>query len=626
MENKQIKFSSSAREALKAGLDTLADAVKVTLGPAGRNVLLQKGNGAHITKDGVSVAKEVQLENPFMNMGVQLVKEVSQKTADEAGDGTTTATVLAQSIAESGFLLVEDGTNPIYLKRGMDKAVEVVVSELDKQSIKVGDKVEQIATISANGDENIGKLISDAFDKVGKDGVITVEESKGIETSMEIVDGMQFDKGFLSTHFATNTEKIIAELENPYILLYDGRINNMNDILKLLEGVAQASKPLVIIADDVEGEVLGTLVVNKLRGALNVCAVKSPEFGDRRKLILDDIATLTGGEVFSKDKGMKLDKFSWDWFGEARTVTVTKDQTTIVDGKGGTERIEARIEELQQQIEQAGSPFETEKLQERLAKFVGGVGIIHVGGNTETEMKEKKDRVDDALNATKAAVEEGIVPGGGSALLYAREAITTTEGESGIGSRIVYQACGKPFSQILTNAGYAEVQSMILANTLTNSEDGDVWTGYNLKTESMVNMKEAGIIDPAKVTRTALEDAASVAGTILLTECVIVEDPDNKDEVDPMAGIMAKEAEIKVEEIKTKVAKRVPPGDRWAPLSNTTVKLDSLTDVLEFIYQDTGKTQFYMDAKEGFVYVVDTEEVVIEPEPEKKYNLYGDRD
>ena len=373
--------------------------------------------------------------------------------------------------------------------------------------------------------------------EVGREGIVTIEESKSGETYLETVEGIQFNRGFKSPYFVTNNTTMTAALDKPYILIADERFTKVKDLLPVLEGVSGTGRSLLIIAEDIDNEALATLVVNKMRGTIAVCAVKAPDFGDRRKLVLEDIATLTGGEVFSKEKGMKLDKFSWDWFGESRTVTVTKEQTTIIDGKGETERIEARIEELQQQIDQAGSPFEVEKLQERLAKFVGGVAIVHVGGNTETEMKEKKARVDDALNATKAAIEEGIVPGGGSALLYARGNILFADGENNIGANIVYQACGKPFTQILTNAGYEEVQSMILADTLINSGDEDVWTGYNLKTEFMVNMKEAGIIDPAKVTRTALENAASVAGTILLTECTVVDTPsDNSSpQIDPMS-------------------------------------------------------------------------------------------
>ena len=524
MENKQIKFSSEAREALKSGLDTLADAVKVTLGPAGRNVLLQKGNGAHITKDGVSVAKEVQLENPYMNMGVQLVKEVSQKTADEAGDGTTTATVLAQSIAESGFKLVEDGTNPVYLKRGMDKAVEVVVSELDKQSVKVGDKVQQIATISANGDENIGTLISDAFDKVGKDGVITVEESKGIETSMEIVDGMQFDKGFLSTHFATNQEKMIAELENPYVLLYDGRINNMNDILTILEGVGQSSKSLLIIADDVEGEVLGTLVVNRLRGALKVCAVKAPAFGDRKKEMMKDIATVTGGTFVQPEIGQKLEDVTLDMLGVAEKVVVSKDSTTIVNGAGSTEEISERVQSIKTQIDDSQSDYEKEKMQERLAKLAGGVAVLYIGAGSEVELKEKKDRVDDALQATKAAMEEGVVEGGGIALLRTIKEVAKlnlgNEAEQN-GVDVILSALESPFRQILINGGW-DVEDGL------GHLDGK---GFNAKDGTYVDMFEAGIIDPKKVTRTAIQNASSVVGMILTTECMIVDKPSKEEKV-----------------------------------------------------------------------------------------------
>ena len=532
MNNKQIKFSDNARHLLKVGLDTLADAVKVTLGPAGRNVLLQKGSGPHITKDGVSVAKEIQLENPFMNMGVQLVKEVSQKTADEAGDGTTTATVLAQAIAEKGFEMVESGTNPIYLKRGMDKAVEVVVSELEKQAVKVGDKVEQIATISANSDENIGKLIADAFEKVGKDGVITVEEAKGIETYMEVVDGMQFDKGYLSTHFSTNQEKMQAELENPYILLYDGRISNMNDILKLLEGVAQSSKPLVIIADDVEGEVLGTLVVNKLRGALNVCAVKAPAFGDRKKEIMRDIATVTGGTFITSEVGHKLEDVTLDMLGVAEKVVVTKDNTTIVNGAGTAEEIAERVQSIKNQIESSQSDYEKEKMQERLAKLAGGVAVLYIGAGSEVELKEKKDRVDDALQATKAAIEEGVVEGGGIALLRTLKALNDLETEDAWetdGVEVIRQALSAPIVQILENAGQNATD--IISSLYTHWEvEGGETLGYNAKTEEFVDMFADGVIDPKKVTRTAIQNATSVVGMILTTECMVVDRPDEKEE------------------------------------------------------------------------------------------------
>ena len=538
--SKIIEFGPEGRQKLVKGIDKLADAVVATLGPNGRNVIISNEQGfPQSTKDGVTVAKSISLSDNVEEAGVSLVKQAAIQTANLAGDGTTTSTLLAREMIKSGLSHLNNGANAVEIKRGIDKAVQQVVSALreNAEEITSEEQLEQVATISSNNDPEVGKLIATAMDKVGREGVVTIEESKSGETYLETVEGIQFNRGFKSPYFVTNNTTMTATLDKPYILIADERFTKVKDLLPVLEGVSGTGRSLLIIAEDIDNEALATLIVNKMRGTLAVCAVKAPEFGDRRKLALEDIAALTGGEVFSKEKGMKLDKYSWDWFGEARTVNITKEQTTIVDGKGETERIEARIEALQQQIDQAGSPFEVEKLQERLAKFVGGVAIVHVGGNTETEMREKKDRVDDALNATKAAIEEGIVPGGGSALLYAREAITTTEGESGIGSRIVYQACGKPFSQILTNAGYAEVQSMILANTLTNSVDGDVWIGYNLKTESMVNMKESGIIDPAKVTRTALENAASVAGTILLTECTIVDSPsDNSSpQIDPMS-------------------------------------------------------------------------------------------
>ena len=539
--SKIIEFGPEARKQLVNGIDKLADAVISTLGPNGRNVVISNPQGfPQSTKDGVTVAKSISLSDNIEETGVSLVKQAAIQTANLAGDGTTTSTLLAREMVKAGLSHLNNGANAVEIKRDIDRAVKQVVDMLRKNSedISSEEQLEQIATISANNDAEVGKLIATAMSKVGREGVVTIEESKSGETYLETVEGIQFDRGYKSPYFVTNNATMSAVLDKPYILIADERFTKVKDLLPVLEGVSGTGRSLLIIAEDIDNEALATLVVNKMRGTLSVCAVKAPEFGERRKLVLEDIATLTGGEVFSKEKGMKLDKFSWDWFGEARTVNVTKNQTTIVDGKGETGRIEARIEALQQQIEQANSPFEVEKLQERLAKFVGGVGIIHVGGFTESEMKERKDRVDDALQATKAAIEEGIVPGGGAALLYAREGITTTEGESGIGSRIVYQACGKPFSQILTNAGYEEVQSMILADTLINSGDEDVWTGYNLKTESMVDMKEAGIIDPAKVTRTALENAASVAGTILLTECVVVDNPEDKDEVDPMAGMM----------------------------------------------------------------------------------------
>jgi chaperonin GroEL len=531
MANKQIKFNSEAREALKTGLDTLANAVRVTLGPAGRNVLLQKGPGSpHITKDGVSVAKEIHLKDTFENMGAQLVKEVSQRTADAAGDGTTTATVLAQSIAAEGFKYVNEGVNPIYLKRGMDKAVEVVVDELSKQSVNVGDKIEQIATISANSDTNIGKLIAEAFDRVGKDGVITVEEAKGIETSMEVVDGMQFDKGFLSTHFTTNQEKMLAELENPYILTYDGRISNMNDMLSILEGCAQSSKPLLIIADDVEGEVLGTLVVNKLRGALNVCAVKAPAFGDRKKQIMQDIATVTGGTFITSEIGMKLEDVTMDMLGIAEKVIVGKDNTTIINGAGSAEDIAERITQIKTQMDDSTSDYEKEKMQERLAKLAGGVAVLYIGAGSEVEMKEKKDRVDDALQATRAAIQEGVVEGGGIALLRTVKALTkfldntdlSTEEEDGVD--VIAAALKSPITQILLNAGQNPSDIITALHTHWSVEGGDS-LGYNARTEEFVDMFADGVIDPKKVTRAAIQNASSVVGMILTTECMVVDEP-----------------------------------------------------------------------------------------------------
>ena len=534
--SKIIEFGPEGRQKLVNGIDKLADAVVSTLGPNGRNVVISNPEGyPQSTKDGVTVAKSISLSDNVEETGVSLVKQAAIQTANLAGDGTTTSTLLAREMVKAGLSHLNNGANAVEIKRSIDTAVKQVTSllRLNAEDITSEEQLEQIATISANNDPEVGKLIATAMNSVGREGVVYIEESKSGETYLETVEGLQFDRGFKSPYFVTNNANMSAVLDKPYILIADSTFTKVKELLPVLEGVSGTGRSLLIIAEDIDNEALATLVVNKMRGTLAVCAVKSPEFGDRRKLILDDIATLTGGEVFSKDKGMKLDKFSWDWFGEARTITVTKETTTIVDGKGGTEQIEARIEELQQQIEQAGSPFETEKLQERLSKFVGGVGIIHVGGNTETEMKEKKDRVDDALNATKAAIEEGIVPGGGAALLYAREGI---EDRTTLGSQIVYHACGKPFTQILINAGYEVVKAEMLAMNFKTSETN--WEGYNLKTEETVNMKEAGIIDPAKVTRTALENAASVAGTILLTECVIVEDPDSKDEVDPMAGMM----------------------------------------------------------------------------------------
>ena len=539
--SKIIEFGPEGRQKLVKGIDKLADAVVATLGPNGRNVIISNEQGfPQSTKDGVTVAKSISLSDNVEEAGVSLVKQAAIQTANLAGDGTTTSTLLAREMIKSGLSHLNNGANAVEIKRGIDKAVQQVVSALreNAEEITSEEQLEQVATISSNNDPEVGKLIATAMDKVGREGVVTIEESKSGETYLETVEGIQFDRGFKSPYFVTNNSTMSAVLDKPYILIADARFTKVKDLLPVLEGVSGTGRSLLIIAEDIDNEALATLVVNKMRGTIAVCAVKAPDFGDRRKLVLEDIATLTGGEVFSKEKGMKLDKFSWDWFGESRTVTVTKEQTTIIDGKGETGRIEARIEELQQQIEQATTPFEVEKLQERLSKFVGGVAIVHVGGNSETEMKEKKDRVDDALQATKAAIEEGIVPGGGAALLYTRGNILLADGEDNIGARIVHQACGKPFEQILTNAGYSSTDAQMIGKYQLVDSGNDIWAGYNLKTEEVVNMKEAGIIDPAKVTRTALESAASVAGTILLTECVVVEDPDSKDEVDPMAGMM----------------------------------------------------------------------------------------
>jgi chaperonin GroEL len=535
--SKVIEFGSEGRKKLVSGIDKLADAVVATLGPNGRNVVIVNDQGqVQSTKDGVTVAKSISLSDNVEEVGVKMVKQAAIKTADNAGDGTTTSTLLAREMVKAGLNHLNNGANAVEIKRGIDAAVKQVTEAVRRQikeEISSEEQLEQVATISANNDPEIGKLIATALNKVGREGVVSIEESKSGETALETVEGMQFERGYKSHYFVTNNSNMTAYLDNPYILIADKRFTQINDLLPILQAVSSQSRPLLIIAEDIEGEALATLIVNKTRGIIKVAAVKAPDFGDRRKLILEDIALLTGGQVFSTEKGMKLDKFSWDWLGSARLVTITKDTTTIVDGKGSTETIQSRIEELQQQIENANSLFEQEKLQERLAKFVGGVAIVHVGGNTETEIKEKKDRVEDALYATKAAIEEGIVPGGGSALLFAREAITESKEESDavkIGKRIVYQACGKPFEQILSNAGYTQNDMYPIINEIGKQGKGGTkpWFGFNIKEETIVNMKEAGIIDPAKVTRTALENAASVAGTILLTECVIVDDPEEK--------------------------------------------------------------------------------------------------
>jgi chaperonin GroEL len=534
--SKIIEFGPEARKKLVNGIDKLSNAVTSTLGPNGRNVVISNNQGyPQSTKDGVTVAKTITLEDPIEELGAQLVKQAAIKTADGAGDGTTTSTLLAQEMVKNGLVHLNNGVNAVKIKRDIDAAVKEVVKELRKeisQDISSEDQLKQVATISANNDPEVGELIATAMQKVGREGVVHIEESKSGETYLETVEGMQFDRGYKSHYFVTDNNTMTCTLENPLILIADKRFTSIKELLPVLEAVSNQGKPLFIIAEDLDGEALATLIVNKMRGTIKVCAVKAPDFGDRRKLLLDDIAILTGGEVFSTDKGMKLDKFDWKWFGEARLVTVTKDQTTIVDGKGQSERIQTRIEELQQQIEKAKTPFEQEKLQERLAKFVGGVAIIHVGGNTETEVKEKKDRVDDALQATKAAIEEGIVPGGGSALLYAREAITNA---NTVGGGIVWKACSAPFMKILTNAGYEEMEAYQLINNMFNVRDN--WRGYDLEVQKFVDMKQAGIIDPTKVTRTAIENAASVAGTILLTECTVVDKPEENKQDDMMAGM-----------------------------------------------------------------------------------------
>ena len=539
--SKQVILGSEARTNLVKGIDTLADAVVSTLGPNGRNVVIANDQGVpQSTKDCVTVAKSITLKDPNQELGVQLVKQAAIKTAEKAGDGTTTSTLLAREMIKAGLTALNNNENAVQIKRDIDSTVNKVVSNLKNnisEDISGEEQLEQIATISANNDNEVGKLIATAIDKVGMEGVVHIEESRTGETYLETVEGLQFERGYKSPYFVTNNNTMTATLDNPLILIADQKITQVKELLPVLEAVSAQAKSLLIIAEDIDNEALATLIVNKMRGTMKVCAVKAPDFGDRRKLVLEDIAITTGGQVFDKQKGMKLDKFSWDWFGEARVVTVEKEKTTIVDGKGGIESIEARIEELQQQIEQATTPFETEKLQERLAKFVGGVAIIHVGGNTETEMKEKKDRVDDALHATKAAIEEGIVPGGGTALLYASNGLKADT----TGAQIVVEACAVPFNQILVNAGFDNVKGQILADQLCNSGN-DAWAGFNIKTDKVVDMKKAGIIDPTKVARTALENAASVAGTVLLTECTVVNEPeeDNKQpQIDPsMMGMM----------------------------------------------------------------------------------------
>ncbi|WP_108683099.1 chaperonin GroEL [Methyloceanibacter sp. wino2] len=526
MSAKDVKFSQDAREKMLRGVDILANAVKVTLGPKGRNVVLEKSFGApRITKDGVTVAKDIELEDKFENMGAQMVREVASKTADEAGDGTTSATVLAQAIVKEGAKSVAAGSNPMDLKRGIDLAVGKVVEALKEKAKKVtsNDEIAQVGTISANGDADIGRFIAEAMQKVGNDGVITVEEAKSLDTELEVVEGMQFDRGYLSPYFITDADKMRVELENPYILINEAKLSNLQSILPLLEAVVQSGRPLLIVAEDVEGEALATLVVNKLRGGLKVAAVKAPGFGDRRKAMLQDIAVLTGGQVISEDLGIKLDNVTLDMLGQSKKVVITKDDTTIVDGVGKKKDIEARVSQIRQQIEDTTSDYDREKLQERLAKLAGGVAVIKVGGATEVEVKEKKDRVDDALNATRAAVEEGIVPGGGVALLRALDAIESlrvSNDDQKVGINIVRRALQAPLRQIAENAG--EDGAVVVGKILDKKEYN---FGYNAATGEYGNLVKEGVIDPAKVVRTALQDAASVAGLLITTEAMVAEIP-----------------------------------------------------------------------------------------------------
>lgn len=525
---KEIKFDIKAREELKKGVDALADAVKVTLGPKGRNVIIDKKFGApHITKDGVSVAREVELEDTFQNMGAQLVKEVASKTGDDAGDGTTTATVLAQAIINVGLKNVAAGANPMDVKRGIDKAVAIVVENIKAQAEEVDDdfkKIEDVARISANNDEKIGKLIAEAMKKVKKEGVITVDEAKGTETTVDVVEGMQFDRGYISPYFVTNSEKMECEMESPYVLLFDKKISNLKDMLPILEATAQSGRPLLIIAEDVDQEALATLVVNRLRGSLKICAVKAPGFGDRRKEMLEDIAVLTGGTVISEEKGLKLEAATIDMLGRAEKITVNKENTTIVNGAGDKEAIAVRVAQIKAQIESTKSDYDREKLKERLAKLAGGVAVLHIGAPSEVEMKEKKDRVDDALSATRAAIAEGIVPGGGVAYIRSIAALEGVKGDNEdetTGIHIVKRAIEEPLRQIVANAG---VEGAVVVQKV---KDGKGDYGYNARTGEYENLLAAGVIDPAKVTRVALENAASIAGMFLTTECVIA---DKKDE------------------------------------------------------------------------------------------------
>ena len=537
MSAKDVKFSQEAREKLLRGIDILAHAVRVTLGPKGRNVVLEKSFGApRITKDGVTVAKDIELEDKFENMGAQMVREVASKTADEAGDGTTTATVLAQAIVKEGAKSVAAGSNPMDLKRGVDLAVSKVVEALQDKAKRVtsNDEIAQVGTISANGDAEIGRFIAEAMQKVGNDGVITVEEAKSLDTELDVVEGMQFDRGYLSPYFITDADKMRVDLENPYILINEAKLSNLQSMLPLLEAVVQSGRPLLIVAEDVEGEALATLVVNKLRGGLKVAAVKAPGFGDRRKAMLQDLAVLTGGQVVSEDLGIKLENVTLDMLGQAKKVVITKDDTTIVDGVGKKKDIEARVAQIRQQIEDTSSDYDREKLQERLAKLAGGVAVIKVGGATEVEVKEKKDRVDDALNATRAAVEEGIVPGGGVALLRALDAIESLRAandDQKVGINIVRRALQAPLRQIAENAG--EDGAVVVGKILDKKEYN---YGYNAATGEYGNLVKEGVIDPAKVVRTALQDAASVAGLLITTEAMVAEVPKKASAAPAMPG------------------------------------------------------------------------------------------
>ena len=536
---KKIEFDIEARDGIKRGVDALANAVKVTLGPKGRNVIIGKSFGApQVTKDGVTVAKEIELEDALENMGAQMVKEVASRTNDLAGDGTTTATILAQAIVKEGLKNVAAGANPLDLKRGIDKAVEAIVKTLEKQAVSVGDsseKINQVASISANNDPIIGGLITEAFEKVGKEGVITVEEAKGTETYVDVVEGMQFDRGYLSPYFVTDSEKMLADLETPYILLYDKKISTMKDLLPVIEPVAQTGKPLIIIAEDVDGEALATLVVNKLRGALKIASVKAPGFGDRRKAMLEDIAILTGGTVISEERGFTLENTTLEMLGTAEKVMIDKDNTTVVNGSGSAEEIQARVNQIKAQIEVSTSDYDKEKLQERLAKLSGGVAVLYVGAPSEVEMKEKKDRVDDALHATRAAVEEGIVAGGGVALLNAKKvlgSIKANNADEATGIEIINKALEAPLRIIVENSGG---EGSVVVSKVSEGKDN---FGYNAKDGTYVDMLKAGIIDPKKVTRVALENAASVSGMILTTECALVDIKEEAPAAPPMGGGM----------------------------------------------------------------------------------------